>query len=222
MRDAQVHDVVVEQVDLGRAARALAQHDVEAVAKVGQRVEHDRQELGLVRRGTRSPIMTAHGRPIDHDLAGALARRLQQDGFIAASGSTPGREGLRRPAPGRSRGPTRVTAEFSAMFCALNGATRTPGARAAAGTAPATIVVLPAFDVVPHTMSAPRALTDGRAARRAAPATAPPGGPGACVTSPSVEPAPDAGVLAPGSTLTLGLPAPKGRDHVNLERIAPR
>ena len=49
----------------------------------------------------------------------------------AGSGSWPPRARRRRPAParpgpGRSRGPTAVTNELSAMFWALNGATRTP------------------------------------------------------------------------------------------------
>ena len=39
--EAHVGEVAVAQVDLGRAARALADDDVEARAQVGERVEHD-------------------------------------------------------------------------------------------------------------------------------------------------------------------------------------
>ena len=44
--------------------------------------------------------------------------------------------------------PSTVTALLSAMFCGLNGATRTP-ARRASRQRPATSVLLPASDVVP-------------------------------------------------------------------------
>src|SRR4029450_596614 len=49
--EGQVDQVAVEQVDLRRAARALAQHDVEAVPQPRQRVEHHRQQGRLCRGG---------------------------------------------------------------------------------------------------------------------------------------------------------------------------
>src|SRR5947209_15490817 len=54
--------------------------------------------------------------------------------------------------------PSTVTAELFDMFCALNGATRTP-LRASSRHSPATTIDLPASDVVPATSRAP--LTAG-------------------------------------------------------------
>src|SRR5205085_9528088 len=45
---AQVHDVVVEQVDLGRAAGALDNDHVEARAQIGEAVEHNGQQGRLL------------------------------------------------------------------------------------------------------------------------------------------------------------------------------
>ena len=51
--------------------------------------------------------------------------------------------------------PSRVTNEFSDMFCALNGATFTP-CRASHRHNPATSTLLPASEPVPATSSVPR------------------------------------------------------------------
>ena len=48
--------------------------------------------------------------------------------------------------------PSTVTAELSAMFCGLNGATRRPRRRRQRAS-PATSVLLPASEVVPWTIS---------------------------------------------------------------------
>ena len=48
--------------------------------------------------------------------------------------------------------PSEVTALFNAMFCGLNGTTRTPS-RSSRRQSAATSVVLPASDVVPCTIS---------------------------------------------------------------------
>src|SRR5580692_9815976 len=50
--------------------------------------------------------------------------------------------------------PSTVTAELLDMFCALNGATRTP-LRASRRHSPATTIDLPASELVPATSSAP-------------------------------------------------------------------
>ena len=50
--------------------------------------------------------------------------------------------------------PSAVTNELSDMFCALNGATRTPW-RASQRHSPAVRTLLPASEVVPATSSAP-------------------------------------------------------------------
>lgn len=56
--------------------------------------------------------------------------------------------------------PSTVTALLSAMFCGLNGATRTPPRRARRHR-PATSVLLPASDVVPWIISVPRGRGSG-------------------------------------------------------------
>src|SRR4029450_11815556 len=75
----QVDDVPVEQVDLGRAAGTLADHDVVAGAEVGECLQYDRQEVALgvvvVARGL-DPDGSAHH---DH-LAGTLARGRPEEG----------------------------------------------------------------------------------------------------------------------------------------------
>ena len=87
--DAEVGDVVVEQVDLGRPAGALAQHDVEAAAQVGQRVEHHRQQARAWRRGTRPPSSRRPGRPRTMTWLVRSPVGLSRIGFMATSGSTP-------------------------------------------------------------------------------------------------------------------------------------
>jgi hypothetical protein len=54
--------------------------------------------------------------------------------------------------------PSTVTAELLDMFCALNGATRTPR-RASHRQSPATNTLFPASDDVPATSNAPRIPT---------------------------------------------------------------
>ena len=76
--DTEVHDVVVEQVDLGRAAGAFEDHDVEAPAEVVARGEHGAQQfrlLGVVVGGVEVADRLAH----DDDLARPLAGGLEQD-----------------------------------------------------------------------------------------------------------------------------------------------
>ena len=78
---------------------------------------------------------------------------LMRIGFIAASGSSPAAAACTAWARPISA-PSRVTTEFSAMFCALNGATRTPW-RANQRQIPAATTDLPASECVPATSSAP-------------------------------------------------------------------
>ncbi len=109
---------------------------------------------------------------------------------MATSGSTPAASAW-MPWARPISCPDGVTTEFSAMFWPLKGATRTPR-RARRRHSPATIVVLPASEVVPQTISAPRIVSDEGPERAAAPVKVPPGGPGSCcqahrVTSPSVD-----------------------------------
>ena len=76
---------------------------------------------------------------------------LSSTGFIAASGSMPAAAACMAWARPISA-PSRVTTEFSDMFCALNGATLTPR-RASQRQIPAVTTLLPASDVVPATSS---------------------------------------------------------------------
>ena len=78
---------------------------------------------------------------------------LSSTGFIRASGSIPAAAACMAWARPISA-PPGVTNELSDMFCALNGATRTPR-RASARHRPAVSTLFPASDVVPATSSAP-------------------------------------------------------------------
>ncbi len=74
-------------------------------------------------------------------------------GFIATSGATPAAAACMAWARPISN-PSWVTTELSAMFCALNGATRTPW-RCSHRHSPAVTTDLPASEWVPATSSAP-------------------------------------------------------------------
>ncbi len=78
---------------------------------------------------------------------------LSSTGFIRASGSRPAAAACMACARPISA-PSAVTKEFSDMFWALNGATRTPR-RASQRHSPAASTLLPASEVVPATRSAP-------------------------------------------------------------------
>ena len=106
-------------------------------------------------------------------------------GFIAASGSMPAAAACTACARPISL-PSRATTEFSAMFCALNGATLTPR-RCSQRQMPAVTTDLPASECVPQTRIAPfiarpsarrgsRTSQEGcGAGRRAPPRQGPPG-----------------------------------------------
>jgi hypothetical protein len=82
---------------------------------------------------------------------------LSRIGFIAASATTPPAcawAAWARPISA----PSGVTAEFRAMFCALNGATLTPRL-ASQRQIPATTTLLPASDAVPAASSPLTAAT---------------------------------------------------------------
>src|SRR4051812_49935003 len=78
---------------------------------------------------------------------------LISPGFIAAWGSTPAAAACSAWARPISA-PVAVTAELLAMFCALNGATRTP-ARASHLQMPAVTALFPASEAGPQTHNAP-------------------------------------------------------------------
>ena len=78
---------------------------------------------------------------------------LSSTGFIAASGSARAATAWTHCARPISR-PSAVTIELFDMFCALNGATRTPR-RASARHRPVVTTVLPASEVVPSTIRLP-------------------------------------------------------------------
>ena len=91
--DAQVDDVVVGEIDLGRAAGALAHDHVEALAEIVEGREHQCQQSGLgpvVAGGVEVGPGLAH----DDDLAGAFPGRLQEDGVHGDLGRHPGRQRL--------------------------------------------------------------------------------------------------------------------------------
>src|ERR1700691_1117567 len=78
---------------------------------------------------------------------------LSSTGFIAASAGTPAAAACIACARPISA-PSGATIELLDMFCALNGATRTPW-RASQRQIPAVMTDLPASDVVPATSSEP-------------------------------------------------------------------
>src|SRR4051812_18868670 len=83
---------------------------------------------------------------------------------MIASGSTPAANAWNACARPISA-PSHVTALFSDMFCALNGATRTP-LRASTRHSPATTSDLPASLVAPATISPPRTVAYDRSVNR--------------------------------------------------------
>ncbi len=78
---------------------------------------------------------------------------LSSTGFIRTSGSIPAACACMARARPISA-PLAVTNEFSDIFCALNGATRTPR-RASARHRPAVSTLFPTSDAVPATSNAP-------------------------------------------------------------------
>ncbi len=93
LRQAQVHDVMVEQVDLGRASCAFADHDVEAGAQVGQGTVHDPDQIRLgplvVRR-----LPGLEGTAHDDDLRRPLPCGLEEYGVHRRLGLGARRHGL--------------------------------------------------------------------------------------------------------------------------------
>ena len=91
---------------------------------------------------------------MDNDLCAHIGAWLvSSTGFMSVCGCTPAAcacSAFARP----MSPPSAVTALFNAMFCGLNGATRTPRRRSTRQS-PATSVLLPAPDVVPCTINVP-------------------------------------------------------------------
>ena len=132
-------------------------HHVEAgpqVSRAGRRTRLEQRRLGLLVAGrVEGPPGAAH----DDHLAGPIGLGLEQDGIHGHLGRQRRRPAPGPPGPARSRARSGVTAELSAMFWALNGATRTPR-RASSRHRPVTTVVLPASLVVPQTIRPPRTI----------------------------------------------------------------
>ena len=87
---------------------------------------------------------------MNDDLGTDVARRLEQDRIEIGVQRHPAASACSAWARPISP-PSGVTAEFSAMFCGLKGATRRPR-RASTRASPATSVLLPASEVVPWTI----------------------------------------------------------------------
>ena len=90
---AQVHDVVLQQVDLGRAAGALADHDVVPGAQRRQRTVDDVHQ-GLLGGLVRGRLLQTGGAAQHDHLGGPLPRRLEQDRVHGHLGLGAGRDGL--------------------------------------------------------------------------------------------------------------------------------
>ena len=148
-----VHVVASPQVDLGGRSGALGHDHVVAgrqLAVGGERgprqMPPTRRELARLQGSGGRPRTTTNDRRSDPGLSST--------GFIADSGTAPAACACRYWARPISA-PSRQTIELFDMFCALNGATRSP-CRARNRQIPAVTRDLPASDEVPAT-SSPRA-----------------------------------------------------------------
>jgi hypothetical protein len=146
-RQAHVDKVTLAQVDLGRAAGALADHHVVLGAPLGQGLEDgtsDRKVPASTVR-TASPSSTTW---LEWSLPG-----LSSTGLNRTSGARPQAAACiawARPSSPPRPAASIATAELLDMFCALNGATRTPRRRSQRQI-PAVSTLLPASEVVPAT-----------------------------------------------------------------------
>ena len=150
---AHVDEVVRPEVDLGRAAGPLADHDVVAGGEVVVRRE---RRLGERRPARRRTTRRRASRPAGPRTTTWLRRSLpglSRTGFIADSGSARAASACTHCARPISE-PSAVTIELLDMFCALNGATRTPR-RLSARHSPVVTTDLPASEVVPATRRLP-------------------------------------------------------------------
>ena len=121
---AEVDQVVAQEVDLGRAPGPLADHDVVAGAQGGQGTVDDVDERSL--GGQVAACLLLAGRvPHDDDCAARSPVGFSSTGFMATSGSAPAATAWSHWARPISP-PSAVTIEFSDMFWPLNGATATP------------------------------------------------------------------------------------------------
>ena len=164
---AQVDDVPGAQVDLGRAPAPSQTTTSCRSARSCRRLQHRARSRGLevlvVQRAGLADRPAA-----EHHLAVASPPGLSRTGFIAASASTPAAAACMACArPISARRPAGTTAEFSDMFCALKGATRTP-CRASHRQIPAVTTLFPASELVPATSSPrmPRRVMGGGGGER--------------------------------------------------------
>ncbi len=95
---AHVRDVVRAQVDLGRAARTLADDRVEPVRQPGQAGQHGARQARL-EFGVGHGIRLGDRFPEHHDLAGAVAAGLEQHRVQCRLGLDARRGGLHRLGP---------------------------------------------------------------------------------------------------------------------------
>ena len=144
----------VEQVDLGRAAGALADDDVEAGAERRPgRASTTSTSARLAPVVGGPPPRRPIGRPMTTTSEERSPVGFSRTGFMATSGSAPAATACSHWARPISP-PSAVTMAFSDMFWPLNGATATPR-RARSRHSPTVTVDLPASEEVPQTMSAP-------------------------------------------------------------------
>jgi hypothetical protein len=93
-RESHVGDVALAKVHLGEASRPLTDHNVEARAKVLERVLHDacetRSQLEVL-----EGVGVAEGEAHDDDLGARIVDRLEEHRVHGRLGSHPSGEGLR-------------------------------------------------------------------------------------------------------------------------------
>ena len=101
-RKLHVDDVGLSQVGFGRATRAFGDDDVELGAQRGERALNTGPDAGASDEVILG-IEGARGSAVEHELGGAVALRLDQDGVHFNARCEPGGGGLLRLGRARSR-----------------------------------------------------------------------------------------------------------------------
>ena len=150
--EAHVGDVAVAQVDLGRAAGALDQHEVGLGATGARSSRAPPAAAAASARDSRAPWPCPSTWPCTITCAPISLCGFSSTGFMCTDGATPQARACSAWARPISP-PSAVTAALFDMFCGLNGRTRRP-CRVKARHSPATISDLPTSEPVPWNMMA--------------------------------------------------------------------
>ena len=166
--EAHVGDVAGAEIDFGRAAGALDQHDVHAFADDGEAFQHLRGSSSPFRRPYSAARIVPARLPCTMTCAPVSVSGLSRTGFMWTDGASRAARACSAWARPISPPPSATAALFD-MFCGLNGATFSPR-RTSARQSPATSTDLPTWLPVPWIISAGGwRVTDRGRARSAGP-----------------------------------------------------